>query len=121
MEAVTKDGPKDVFDYHDQDVAKHVLQKYPDISYIFDTIGSPASSASVAQLFGERGGRLCTVRPGKAHCDGLHDKISVHDVFVFTVFPKEHDYRGKSKWAVSLLGQSPHQSVEVVNSHQQIY
>lgn len=71
------------------------------MEYIFDTIGSPASSDSVIKIFGDRKARLCTVRPGKVHTEGMDDNIDVHDVFVFTVFPKEHDYRGKAHWDVS--------------------
>lgn len=112
FDAVRQDGPKDVFDYNDKDMVSQVMKQYPDLSYIFDTIGSPASSDSVTKIFGERKGTLCTVRPGKAHTEGMDDNISVHDVFVFTVFPKEHDYRGKFQWPVSVLLFYPLPSVQ---------
>lgn len=51
----------------------------------------------------ERGGTLCTVRPGKAHTENVTEQTKVTDVLVWTAFLKEHKYR-EFHWPVSLFG-----------------
>lgn len=106
FDAVRRDGSKEVFDYHNSNVVSQIQEKVPDLSLIFDTIGSPASTKQAGEIFGSRNGSYCTVRPGKAHCEDLPQNVHVSDVFVFTAFPKEHSYRGKAFWPVSSFASS---------------
>lgn len=74
----------------------------PNLKYVFDTIGNDTSSVTASQAITSEGGRLCTVRPGKAHTSGVSQQTIVTDVLVWTAFLKEHRY-GDFVWPVSLL------------------
>ena len=63
------------------------------MKYVFDTIGNTTSSALASQAVDEKGGVLCTVRPGKANTEGVTKQTKVTDVLVWTAFLKDHQYR----------------------------
>ncbi|KAJ5936580.1 hypothetical protein N7466_003030 [Penicillium verhagenii] len=85
-------GAKHVFDYRDSEVIKKIISVAPDLQYIFDTIGDETSSALASQVFGQRNGNLCTVRPGKANTEKVTPNTHVTDVLVWTAFLKDHRY-----------------------------
>lgn len=91
-------GAKHVFDYREEEIASKIKQAAPDIQYTFDTIGNESSS-TISSL-AMRGGKLCTVRPGKANTDKVASSIAVSDVLVWTAFLKDHRY-GSFHWPVS--------------------
>lgn len=93
-------GAKHVFDYNDPKVIEKITEAAPDLQYAFDTIGNTASSALSSQAFGDRDGRLCTVRPGKANTEYVAANTHVTDVLVWTAFLKDHGY-GEFHWPVS--------------------
>ncbi|KAL2878273.1 hypothetical protein SGCOL_006525 [Colletotrichum sp. CLE4] len=90
-------GARHVFDYHDDDVIDSIKQSAPGVEYVFDTIGNESSSGLASQTINEKGGGLCTVRPGKANTNEVPKRIKVTDVLVFTAFLKDHRY-GKFHW-----------------------
>ncbi|KAJ4311209.1 hypothetical protein N0V84_010571 [Fusarium piperis] len=95
-------GATHVFDYSDTEVVSKIKAAVPDLQHVFDTIGNATSSETAAQAIGKPGGVLCTVRPGKANTEDVPSTIKVTDVFVFTAFPTEHNYRGKAHWPVKM-------------------
>ncbi|KAI8716393.1 PKS-ER domain-containing protein [Fusarium sp. LHS14.1] len=95
-------GANHVFDYNDPEVASKIKTAVPDLQHVFDTIGNTTSSATAAQAIGKPGGVLCTVRPGKVNTENVPSTVKVTDVFVFTAFPTEHNYRGKAHWPVKM-------------------
>ena len=78
-------GAEYVADYRDTNAVEHVKSKYPDLAYVFDTIGSSDSSASAGSCVTSQG-KLCTVRPGKANTEGIPKHVAVSDVLVWTCF-----------------------------------
>ena len=64
-------GADHVFSYKSDDVVDQIRDATPRLQYIFDTIGDRSSSATASHAFGEAGGTLCTVRPGKANTEGV--------------------------------------------------
>lgn len=100
MDYIFRYGARAIFDRDDPNMVSQVNQSYPNLCAVFDTVGSPTSSAKAAQLLGTRNGILCTVRPGKAHTENIPSNVKVCDVFVFTAFLKEHSYRGRFNWPV---------------------
>ncbi|KAJ3460674.1 hypothetical protein MRS44_011541 [Fusarium solani] len=95
-------GATHVFDYNDPEVDSKIKAVVPDLQHIFDTIGNTTSSATAARAIGKPGGVLCTVRPGKVNTENVPSTVKVTDVFVFTAFPTEHNYRGKAHWPVKM-------------------
>lgn len=95
-------GANHVFDYRDDEIAQKVVTVAPNLKYVFDTIGNDTSSVTASQAITSEGGRLCTVRLGKAHTSGVSQQTIVTDVLVWTAFLKEHRY-GDFVWPVSLL------------------
>ncbi|KAJ4211477.1 hypothetical protein NW759_012389 [Fusarium solani] len=95
-------GATHVFDYNDPEVDSKIKAAVPDLQHVFDTIGNTTSSATAAQAIGKPGGVLCTVRPGKVNTENVPSTVKVTDVFVFTAFPTEHNYRGKAHWPVKM-------------------
>ncbi|KAJ4169027.1 hypothetical protein NW754_010959 [Fusarium falciforme] len=95
-------GATHVFDYNDPEVASKIKAAVPDLQHVFDTIGNTTSSATAAQAIGKPGGVLCTVRPGKVNTENVPSTVKVTDVFVFTAFPTEHNYRGKAHWPIKM-------------------
>ncbi|CRG83938.1 Zinc-type alcohol dehydrogenase-like protein C2E1P3,01 [Talaromyces islandicus] len=91
-------GAKHVFDYREEEIANKIKQAVPDIQYTFDTIGSTSSSTTSSLAM--RGGKLCTVRPGKENTDNVASHIAVSDVLVWTAFLKDHRY-GSFHWPAS--------------------
>jgi hypothetical protein len=73
----------------------------PHLGHVFDTIGASQSSATASQAIGERGGVLCTVRPGKANTADVTERTKVTDVLVWTAFLKDHKF-GEFFWPVSM-------------------
>ncbi|KAJ5407231.1 hypothetical protein N7465_008515 [Penicillium sp. CMV-2018d] len=82
-------GAKHVFDYNDPKVIEKISEAVPDLQYIFDTIGNTTSSALSSRAFGDREGRLGTVRPGKANTEQVTANMHVTDVLVWTAFLKD--------------------------------
>lgn len=80
-------------------VAK-VQNVFPELDYVFDTIGSVESSSAAAASLNTQSGLLCTVRPGKSNTERVPAHVTIKDVFVFTAFPKPHTYRGSTHWPV---------------------
>lgn len=93
-------GAHHVFNYRDSDVAKQIRNVAPDLEYVFDTIGNSDSSTLASHGIKESGGRLCTVRPGKANTESVSKQTTVTDVLVWTAFLKDHRY-GSFFWPVS--------------------
>ncbi|KAL4801201.1 chaperonin 10-like protein [Aspergillus unguis] len=93
-------GAQHVFDYKDGDVVEKIKKTVPDIAHIFDTIGNQTSSSTASRAFQNGTGRLCTVRPGKAHTENVTSGTVVTDVLVWTAFLKDHVY-GDFKWPAS--------------------
>jgi NADPH:quinone reductase-like Zn-dependent oxidoreductase len=101
-ELVKSLGAEHVFSYRDEDVASQVKAAEPDLTYIFDTIGSLDSSATASDAINGQG-KLCTVRPGKANTDKVAKNVEVSDVLVWTAFLKDHHY-GDFHWPVRHQG-----------------
>ncbi|VUC34864.1 unnamed protein product [Clonostachys rosea] len=78
-------GASNVFDYRDDDVVGKIKENDTDITYVSDTIGSETSSILSSEAISDRGGELCTVRPGKQHTEGVTKRTR-------TAFLKEHRY-----------------------------
>ncbi|KAF2008442.1 GroES-like protein [Aaosphaeria arxii CBS 175.79] len=98
FDLVKQAGADHVFDYRAPDVVDQIRRVAPDLQYVFDTIGDKGSSAQASQAIREEGGgRLCTVRPGKANTEGVSKRTTVTDVLVWTAFLKEHRY-GTFHW-----------------------
>lgn len=93
-------GAHHVFDYRNPDVVKQIREVVPDLEYVFDTIGGSDSSKLASNALKETGGRLCTVRPGKANTESVSKQTTVTDVLVWTAFLKDHRY-GDFFWPVS--------------------
>ncbi|PMD36243.1 GroES-like protein [Hyaloscypha variabilis F] len=90
-------GVTHVFDYHDADVVQKIKSAAPGIQHVFDCIGNENSSATASQAVSEKGGILCTVRPGKVFTEPVESRVKVTDVFVWNVFLKDHQYK-EFKW-----------------------
>lgn len=93
-------GAHHVFNYRDSDVAEKIRDVLPNLEYVFDTIGNSDSSTLASHAIKESGGRLCTVRPGKANTESVSRQTTVTDVLVWTAFLKDHRY-GSFFWPVS--------------------
>ncbi|OHE98291.1 hypothetical protein CORC01_06488 [Colletotrichum orchidophilum] len=100
FELVKSLGAKHVFNYRDDDVIKSITRAAPGLKYVFDTIGNKSSSGQASQAIDESGGRLCTVRPGKANTEDVTKQTTVTDVLVWTAFLKDHQY-AEFKWPAS--------------------
>jgi len=81
------------FDYHDQNVIANIREEVSGIRYVFDCIGSSTSSTQASQATDEKGGRLCTVRPGKVFTDNVEKRVEISDVLVWTAFLRDHAYK----------------------------
>ncbi|KAL4944148.1 hypothetical protein BDV06DRAFT_188195 [Aspergillus oleicola] len=93
-------GARHVFDYKDEEVIAKIKKAVPNLAHTFDTIGNSTSSATVSHALHDGVGRLCTVRPGKAHTENVTSGTTVTDVLVWTSFLKDHAY-GDFKWPAS--------------------
>ncbi|PMD62981.1 GroES-like protein [Hyaloscypha bicolor E] len=93
-------GATHVFDYRDADVIAKIKSATPNIQHVFDTIGDEISSVTASQAVSEKGGVLCTVRPGKLFTERVDSNVNVTDVLVWTVFLKDHQYK-EFKWPAS--------------------
>lgn len=93
FELVKSQGADHVFDYSDPDVISKIQQIEPNLQYVFDTIGNENSSALASRAISQKGGGLCTVRPGKANTESVTKQTKVTDVLVWTAFLKEHRYK----------------------------
>lgn len=91
-------GADHVFNYRDEDVVSQIKAIEPNLTYVFDTIGSLDSSATAGDAVSGQG-KLCTVRPGKANTDKVASNVEVSDVLVWTAFLSEHRY-GDFHWPV---------------------
>ena len=91
-------GAEHVFSYRDENVVDEIKKVAPNLTYVFDTIGSKDSSASAGKAVSGQG-KLCTVRPGKANTEDVPKNIEVSDVLVWTAFLKDHRY-GEFFWPV---------------------
>lgn len=100
FDLVKKLGATHVFDYNDSDVVESIKKAAPDLEYTFDTIGQKDSSTQASHAIAEKGGVLCTVRPGKANTEGVAKHVKVTDVLVWTAFLKDHQYK-EFHWPVS--------------------
>ena len=85
-------GANHVFDYSAKDVIEQIHAAAPDIKYVFDTIGDHGSSA-LASKSSNSNCKICTVRPGKANCEGVPSSVIIKDVIVWTAFYKEIKYK----------------------------
>lgn len=86
-------GAKHVFDYRGGSVVDDIKAAAPDLSYIFDTIGSETTSQVASEAITTAGGTLCTVRPGKVFTDKCSKQTMVTDVLVWTAFLSDHRYK----------------------------
>ncbi|OJJ57337.1 hypothetical protein ASPSYDRAFT_58900 [Aspergillus sydowii CBS 593.65] len=99
-ELVRSFGAQHVFDYKDSDVVAKIQKAVPNLAHTFDTIGNATSSTTASHALRNGSGRLCTVRPGKAHTENVAAGTVVTDVLVWTAFLKDHSY-GDFKWPAS--------------------
>lgn len=99
FDLVKRLGATHVFDYNDPNVTDSIRKAAPNISYIFDTIGSKDSSA-LASKAANSDCALCIVRPGKANTENVPKSVRVTDVLVWTAFLKDHQFK-EFKWPVS--------------------
>jgi NADPH:quinone reductase-like Zn-dependent oxidoreductase len=96
-------GATVALDYRDARVVKSIKAAANcSLRYVFDTIGNDSSSGTASQAISEKGGSLCTVRPGKAFTENVTKQTQVTDVLVWTAFLKEHRYKD-FYWPVSHL------------------
>jgi NADPH:quinone reductase-like Zn-dependent oxidoreductase len=96
-------GATVALDYRDARVVKSIKAAANcSLRYVFDTIGNDSSSGTASQAISEKGGSLCTVRPGKAFTENVTKQTQVTDVLVWTAFLKEHKYKD-FYWPVSHL------------------
>ena len=95
-------GATHVFDYRDPDVVDKIKSNVPNISHVFDCIGSSTSSIQASKTVKADGGTLCTVRPGKAFTEGIAGHVKITDVLVWTCFLKDHQYK-EFKWPVRIF------------------
>jgi NADPH:quinone reductase-like Zn-dependent oxidoreductase len=100
FDLVKKLGATHVFDYNDSSVVDDIKKAAPDLEYTFDTIGQKDSSTLASQAINDKGGVLCTVRPGKANTEGVVKHVKITDVLVWTAFLKDHQYK-EFHWPVS--------------------
>lgn len=119
---VKERGATHVFDHADPDVIQKIRNVEPNLAYVFDTIGNPTSSLLASKAINEKGGALCTVRPGKSYTEGVGEHIKVTDVMVWTALRKEIRY-GEFVWPVGLLCQritarssDVHRSIKRINT-----
>lgn len=103
FEKARQAGASHVFDYNDEEVIANINRALPNLNNVFDTVGNESSSATAAKAISSTEGLLCTVRPGKANTQDVPSHVKVTEVFVFTAFPTEHNYRGKAHWPVSII------------------
>lgn len=94
-------GAEHVFDYRDADVVSHIRDVAPGLKYFFDTIGNESSTTLGGQALDHESPVMCTVRPGKAHTEGLAANVKVTAVLMWTAFGEACDFRGVH-WPVSL-------------------
>ncbi|KAL4911711.1 chaperonin 10-like protein [Aspergillus aurantiobrunneus] len=99
-ELVRTYGAQHVFDYKDEEVVTKIQNAVPNLAHTFDTIGNRTSSSTASQALRGGVGKLCTVRPGKAHTENVTAGTVVTDVLVWTAFLKDHTY-GDFKWPAS--------------------
>ena len=97
FDLVKKLGATHVFDYNDSSVVDNIKKAAPDLEYTFDTIGQKYSSTQASHAITDKGGVLCTVRPGKANTEGVTSQAKITDVLVWTAFLKDHQYKN-FKW-----------------------
>ncbi|KAL1885450.1 putative secondary metabolism biosynthetic enzyme [Paecilomyces lecythidis] len=95
-------GATHVFDYNDPDVIPKIKSVLPNLGHVFDTIGNASTSTTAADAISNPKAVLCTVRPGKANTQNVPSHVKVTDVFVFTAFPTEHNYRNIAHWPVKM-------------------
>jgi len=100
FDLVKKLGATHVFDYNDSSVVDNIKKAAPDLEYTFDTIGQKDSSTQASHAIADKGGVLCTVRPGKANTEGVVKHVKITDVLVWTAFLKDHQYK-EFHWPVS--------------------
>jgi len=87
-------GAEHVFDYRDADVVSHIRDVAPGLKYFFDTIGNESSTTLGGQALDHESPVMCTVRPGKAHTEGLAANVKVTAVLMWTAFGEACDFRG---------------------------
>jgi NADPH:quinone reductase-like Zn-dependent oxidoreductase len=68
-----------IFNYRTEDVASQIKAAAPDLTYVFNTIGSPDSSATASSAV-RRKGKLCTVHPSKANTEKVAKDVEVSSV-----------------------------------------
>lgn len=102
FDLVKKLGATHVFDYNDSNVIDDIKKAAPDLEYTFDTIGQKDSSTQASHAIADKGGVLCTVRPGKANTDGVAKHVKITDVLVWTAFLKDHQYK-EFHWPVNQI------------------
>ena len=100
-------GADEVFDYKLHNVVGHIKKAAPILEYVFDTIGSETSSVLASQTITQhsaeaRRGKLCTVRPDRAHTEKCAEGVEVRDVLVWTAFLRNNKY-GELEWPVSYV------------------
>ncbi|KAI9742115.1 MAG: hypothetical protein M1834_000505 [Cirrosporium novae-zelandiae] len=94
-------GSTHVFDYHDPDVVEKIKKAVPDITYVFDAVGSKESSRKGSEaVSSSKGGVLCTVRPGKTNTEAVVEGVRVTDVVVWTGLNREIKLTGY-EWPAS--------------------
>jgi len=99
FDLVKKLGAEKAFNYSDDNVVDEIKKAAPNLTYVFDTIGSKDSSAAAGKAVSGQG-KFCTVRPGKANTENVPKNVEVSDVLVWTAFLKDHSY-GDFHWPAS--------------------
>lgn len=95
-------GAEHVYDYRQTDIVDRIRDFAPNLKYFFDAVGNESSTRLGAQALGDANPVMCTVRPNKAHTEGLATNIKVTAVLMWTAFGEAFDFRGVH-WPVSYL------------------
>lgn len=94
FELVKSLGAEHVFDYKKPDVVSSIEHVAPDLKYFFDTIGTESSTRLGGLALSDSHPVMCTVRPGKAHTEGLAANIKVTAVLMWTAFGEALEFKG---------------------------
>ena len=104
-------GAAHVLDYRDDDLVERIAELAPDLQYVFDTIGTSATTAATLSGVLLRGrGNLCALRCNDDYAAGVQGETRLSDVRVWRAFLHDHggvDGEGGSRMVciyLSILG-----------------
>lgn len=84
-------GAAHVLDYRDDDLVERIAELAPDLQYVFDTIGTSATTAATLSGVLLRGrGNLCALRCNDDYAAGVQGETRLSDVRVWRAFLHDH-------------------------------